>query len=454
MNRVELESIFAKEQKRIISEWQAFLKFPSISADPLYNSNCRDCAVWLVKHLQQIGFEATLLETATKPVVFAERPGQQSDKPTVLFYGHYDVQPIDPENAWETPPFAPTIRNDRLYARGAEDNKGQVFYTLKALETLIRNDALDAHVKVIIEGEEEYGSAGLTESMTGWAERLKADILMVHDTGTVRAGNPTIVMGLRGIVHLTVELEGPDHDLHSGVHGGLAPNPAQGMIQLLNGLFHADGSVAIPGFYDGVRAPTERERTLATETAFDADEYKQLVGTTPDGGKQNTPPAERVGFIPSLDINGIHSGYGGAGMKTIIPSRSIAKLSARIVPDQDPAGVLESITGHLYHHVPKGMRLTISDQGIGGPGFRLSPESSLVQRARGALETLDAGPVAFLWEGASIPIVTDLSAISGAEPLLVGFGHEEDRIHAPNESFSIDQFRSGFLYAALMLQNL
>ncbi|MBT3191396.1 MAG: M20/M25/M40 family metallo-hydrolase [Verrucomicrobia bacterium] len=453
MNITELESIFASEQKRILTEWQTFLKFPSISADPLYNSNCRDCAEWLASHLQGIGFESELLETSTKPVVFAERKGSP-DKPTVLFYGHYDVQPIDPENAWETPPFAPTLRNGRLYARGAEDNKGQVFYTLKALETLIQNDGLDAPVKVIIEGEEEYGSAALTEHLDAWADRLKADILMVHDTGTVRAGNPTIVMGLRGIVHLTVELEGPDHDLHSGVHGGLAPNPAQGMGELLSGLFNADGSVAVSGFYDGVRAPTERELTLASETPFDAEAYKHLVGTSPDGGKENTPPAERVGFLPSLDINGVHSGYGGAGMKTIIPSKAITKLSARLVPDQDPAGVLESITGHIYRNVPKGMRLTISDQGVGGPGFRLFPESPLVRKAQAALEDLNAGSVAYLWEGASIPIVTGLAATSGAEPLLVGFGHEEDRIHAPNESFSIEQFKSGYLYAALMLQSL
>jgi acetylornithine deacetylase/succinyl-diaminopimelate desuccinylase-like protein len=453
MNITELESVFERDQKSILERWKTFLKFPSISADPLYNGNCRDCAEWLVGHLDQIGFSAKLLETSTKPAVFAERQGDP-DKPTVLFYGHYDVQPIDPENAWETPPFAPALRNGRLYARGAEDNKGQIFYTLKALQTLIENDALEATVKVIIEGEEEYGSAGLHECMDRWKDLLQADILMVHDTGTVRAGNPTIVMGLRGVAHLTVELEGPDHDLHSGLHGGLAPNPAQGMAQLLSGLFNDDGSVAVPRFYDGVHPPTEHELELATEVPFDTEEYSKLVGTTPDGGKQNTDPAERVGFLPSLDINGVHSGYGGAGMKTIIPSQAVAKLSARLVPGQDPADVLDSITAHLYRHVPKGMRLVISDQGVGGPGFRLSPESPLVQKAQQALETLDAGAVAFLWEGASIPIVTGLSAVSGAEPLLVGFGHEEDRIHAPNESFSIEQFRSGFLYAALMLQSL
>jgi len=453
MDKATLESIFAQHESRIIDEWQSFLRFPSISADPLYNANCRDCADWLVNHLQHIGFSAQLLETSTKPVVFAERQGLPG-KPTVLFYGHYDVQPVDPESAWENPPFSPSLRNGRLYARGAEDNKGQVFYTLKALEALIQHDALDATVKVIIEGEEEYGSAGLAKSMADWTDRLRADVLLVHDTGTVRAGNPTIVMGLRGIAHVTVELEGPDYDLHSGVHGGLAPNPAQGLAHLLASLFSSNGRVAVPGFYKGVCEPTLLEKALAGEIPFDADEYERLVGTTADGGQQGIPPTERVGFLPSLDINGIHSGYGGAGMKTVIPARAMAKLSARLVPDQDPAAILDAINAHLYRHVPKGMRLTIADQGVGGPGFRLNPESTLVQKARRALEALGEKPVAFLWEGASIPIVSGLVAVSSAEPLLVGFGHEEDRIHAPNESFSIDQFRSGFLYAALLLQSL
>lgn len=453
MNKAALESDYARHQNRFLKEWKTFLRFPSISADPLYNNNCRECATWLAQHLEHIGFTAELLETDTKPAVFAERPGNPA-KPTVLFYGHYDVQPIDPENAWETPPFNPTLRNNRLYARGAQDNKGQVFYTLKALERLIEHDALQAPVKIILEGEEEYGSPALTDHLPDWAERLQADILMVHDTGTVRAGNPTIVMGLRGIVHMTIELEGPDHDLHSGVHGGLAPNPAQGIAQLVAGCFHQDGYVAIPRFYDDVRKPSSREHKLAATMPFDLEEYRNLVGTTPAGGARSRPPAERVGFLPSLDVNGIRSGYGGAGMKTIIPAHASAKFSARLVPDQDPQAVLDAMTAHLYHNVPHGMRLTISDAGIGGPGFRLNPDAPLLQKARAALAPLSDQPVAFLWEGASIPIVTALASASGAAPLLVGFGHESDHIHAPNESFSLNQFRNGFLYTALMLQNL
>jgi acetylornithine deacetylase/succinyl-diaminopimelate desuccinylase-like protein len=319
---------------------------------------------------------------------------------------------------------------------------------------LIAGGAELPNLKIVIEVEEECGSGGISDCLEAWRERLKADILMVHDTGTVRSGAPTITMGLRGMVHLSVELMGPDHDLHSGMHGGLAPNPAQGMAQLVAGLFNADGSVAVEGFYDGVREPTQQEKVLAAASGFDAEEYKRMVGTIPVGGQQGVPSVERVAFMPSLDINGIHSGYGGEGTKTVIPAKSIAKISVRLVPDQDPAAVLEAVAEHLRKNVPAGMRLVISDSGVGGPGFRLDAASDLVEKAREALGVLSERPVAFLWEGASIPIVSALAEASEAAPLLVGFGHEDDHIHAPNESFSIEQFKSGFIYAALILQRL
>ena len=454
MNKKTLETIFKEKQDTFIEGWKSFLEFPSISADSDYNSDCRNCAEWLSNHLMEIGFSSELLENSSpNPVVYAERQGA-AGSPTVLFYGHYDVQPVDPESAWKTPPFAPELRDGRLYARGAQDNKGQVFYTLKAIETLIANGTQLPTIKVVIEGEEECGSAGMSGSLDKWSERIQADILMVHDTGTVRSGNPTITMGLRGMAHLSIELRGPDHDLHSGMHGGLSPNPAQGMAELVAGLFNADGSVAVSGFYDKLLEPTAYEKELAAETPFDNDVYQRMVGTQPCGGQQGIPAVERVGFLPSLDINGIHSGYGGEGMKTVIPSGATAKLSMRLVPDQDPAAVLDAVSNHLYRNVPHGMRLTIADRGAGGPGFRLNPDSEPVQKARKALDELSDAPVAFLWEGASIPIVTALASSSGATPLLVGFGHEEDHIHAPNESFSIEQFKSGFMYAALLLQSL
>jgi len=454
VNIASLETEFERRREQIVQDWEAFLRFPSISADPAHHQACLDCADWVAARLRRYGFQAELAPTGTKPFVFAERAGK-AGRPTILFYGHYDVQPVDPLGSWMTPPFEPTWRGDRLFARGAQDNKGQVFYTLAAIETLIEGEALDINLKVLIEGEEECSSGGLNRVLESWRNRLQADILMVHDTCMVQSGAPTIIMGLRGIVHLSAQLSGTDHDLHSGVHGGLAPNAAQGVAQLAASLFDADGRVAVRGFYDGVIPPSPREAQLAAAVPFDADAYRRQTGTTPDGGMRTRPPYERVGFLPSLDINGIHSGYGGSGMKTIIPATAELKLTARLVPGQDPAAVLDAISAHLFRNAPVGMRLTLSDTGIGGPGFRLDPDAAAVRTAQGALGTLCPGrPVAFLWEGASIPIVARLAEVSGAKPLLVGFGLEADRIHAPDESFSLAQFKSGFLYTALFLQSV
>jgi len=341
-----------------------------------------------------------------------------------------------------------------MYARGAQDNKGQLLFFIEALDALIQNNALRATVKVILEGEEESGSKGINDLLPEWRDKLASDILMVCDTGTVRSGAPTIIMGLRGIIFLSAHLTGPDHDLHSGVHGGVAPNPAKGVAELIASLHNTDGSIAVDGFYDGVRPPSEKEQTLANEVPFDADSYCKDTGVDPVAGEGAYTPAERIGFRPTIDINGVNSGYSGDGAKTIIPSSAVVKISSRLVAGQDPSKCLEAIIEHLEKHTPPGLELEVSDTEEAGPGFRLDPDSTLVVRAKGALDQLSDQPTAFLWEGASIPVVSELAKTSGAEPLLVGFGSEEDRIHAPNESFSIEQFRNGLLYTALFLANL
>ncbi len=448
-----LESLFDDRRARFMDDLTAVLRIPSISADPNRHGDCRACAEWFVRHLAGIGFAAELLETTHRPVVYAMRPGAP-ERATVLFYGHYDVQPIDPEDQWESPPFEPTLRGDRLYARGACDNKGQVMYTLAALQTLIAEGVPLPTVKIVLEGEEECGSRGIAGAMGAWADRLRADVMLVHDTGMHRDGIPTVTMGLRGIIDVTVRLTGPEHDLHSGVHGGVCPNPAQGMAQLLATLFDADGAIAVPGFYDTVRPPTPAERVRAEAFPFDVGEYRQETGVGPTGGIRGRTPTERGSFLPSIDINGIHSGYGGAGVKTIIPATAVAKLSARVVPDQDPRACLRAIVEHLTRHVPDGLTLDIVEQGAAGPGFRLDPDSPLVRTAAAALSRLDPRGVLYRWEGASIPIVVGLAHVARATPLLVGFAVEADRIHAPNESFSLWQYRLGFLYAAMLLQDL
>ena len=454
ITQAALARVFEQHRKRYLAEWFEFLRFPTIGTDPARARDCVACAQWLARGLRRSGFEARLLETRTKPVVFGVRHGSAS-RPTVLFYGHYDVQPVDPLESWTSPPFEPALRGGRVYGRGANDNKGQTLYALKAIEALVAAAPEElGTVKIILEGEEESGSHAMQAGLARWRRLLKADVLMACDTGTVASGAPTVIMGLRGIAHLTVTLRGARQDLHSGVHGGLAPNPAIGMAHLLATLHAPDGRVAVPGFYKGVRAATALEQRLARSAPFDAALYRRQTGTSATGGEVGRSPEERVGFRPCLEINGLHSGYGGPGMKTIIPAEAMAKLSVRLVAGQDPAACLRNLCQHLKRHVPRGLVLELSEASVGGPALRVNPRSALVGQARDVLREITGQEVAFLWEGASIPILAWLSEASGAEPLLVGFGHEDDRIHAPNESFSIDQFRRGFLYAGLVLSRL
>lgn len=450
MDKQALEQMFDAESARYVEEWKALLRFPSISQDPGHAGDCRRCAEWLVEHLKSIGFQSRLIETAGHPLVFAERRGKPG-KPVILFYGHYDVQPVDPVEQWTTPPFEPDLRGGRLYARGAQDNKGQLLYALKAMDALARSDALNCTVKVLLEGEEEGGGAGTTGALPGLKNLLAADILMVCDAQAAPLGGPTLTMGLRGLASLTVTLTGPNRDLHSGSHGGRAPNPATGMARLIATLHNPDGSIAVEGLYDNVRPPTDQERKLALKSGANDDTYRRQTGVSPVAGESRFMHFERTGFRPSLDVNGIHSGYGGKGAKTIIPAKAIAKLTIRLVPDQDPAACLAAVVSHLEKHVPAGLTISITEKAAIGGALRLDVDSPVITRAARILTDLFAQETVMLWEGASVPIVAELSALSGAEPLLAGFGLEEDNMHAVNESFALSQFRRGFLYVAAFL---
>jgi acetylornithine deacetylase/succinyl-diaminopimelate desuccinylase-like protein len=448
-----LEQSFEQNWDRILANWKDVVSFASIGSNPAHADDCRHCAEWLCDKLSRMGFASEIVETTGQPMVWAERAGKPG-KPTVIVYGHYDVQPVEPLDAWTTPPFEPDFRDGRLYGRGAQDNKGQVLALLTAIESLVEADRLDATVKVIIEGEEECGSAGITDALDEWRERLKADILMVADTGTVRSGAPTITMGLRGLALVNATLRTASHDLHSGVHGGVAPNAATEAARLVATLHDDNGRIAIEGFYDGVEEPSATELELAAQTPFDEAGYRSDTGATPVAGETGFSPAERIGFRPALDVNGISSGHAGPGAKTIIPAEADLKLSARLVTGQAPQSCVDAIVRHLEAHVSEGCRLTITYQHAAGPAVRVSPDSPALKTARRALDPLSELPTAFLWEGASIPIISGLVEASGAEPLLVGFGHDDDRIHAPSESFSRAQFLNGYLYAGLFLAGL
>ena len=453
MESTDFVNYFDAELGRFIDEWKDFLSFESISTDPAYTDQCEACACWIVSHLERLGFTCSMLETEGKPVVFAELKGN-SEKPTVLFYGHYDVQPVDPVALWDSPPFEPELRNGRMYGRGAQDNKGQVFYFIKALEALLALNIQIPTIKMLIEGEEESGSEGISKKLPDWKDKIAADVLMVCDTGMIDPRVPTVTMGLRGMAACEVRVFGPLYDLHSGVFGGIVLNPLQELVRIAS-LFHdQDGKVAVPGFYDGVEAPSPELLRRASEAPLDLKRLEESVGVPFVGGEQDFGVLERRGLRPTLEINGIGGGYQGAGGKTVIPSSAFMKLSMRLVAGQDPSKVLEAVERFVRACVSDGCRVEISEKNIGGEALLLPLESQLLSTAVDSLEGVFGVKPALLWEGASIPVIPLLQRTSGATPLLIGFGLEEDAIHSPNESFSLKQLKDGFRYVSNFLRQL
>ena len=426
------------------------LKFQTVGAEKEHLRDCVQCATWLKKWLKSIGASAELLlpqsegETPSLhvPVVYGELKGQEGAT-TVLLYGHYDVQPADPIGEWETPPFEPTVKGDRIYCRGAQDDKGQFFAFLCGLrERLSSSVSSPLNIKILLDGQEESGSVGLFKLLEDkeFRKRLAADVMLVCDTSAAADLRPAIVAGLRGVNHFTVTLTAANRDLHSGEYGGIAPNAAQGMAELMASLHNADGSIAVSGFRDGIEPPTHEELEKATEGMASEAMYAKDIGTEPCGGQLGKTIVQRNCFEPTVEVNGIHSGYGGPGSKTVIPCQAIAKLSTRLVPGQNPAKAYEAVKRHLKDHCPKGMEVELSELTGEAPAFRLPLASPLFRLAADVLGEMDSRGAVFQWDGASIPVVSALREASGAAPLLVGWGQPEDRIHSPNESYSVRQF--------------
>ena len=452
-------SNFDEQRESILKEYFELLRFPTIGAEPMRLKDCVDCAMWLKKWLAPQGFAVELMQApkmlGTPPVLLAERKGTEG-APTILFYGHYDVQPPDPLEAWETPPFEPTLKdNQRVYCRGAQDDKGQFFSFLCGMRNfLISRMGTVPTIKIVLEGQEESGSTALAALAPTIKDRLRADVLLVCDTSAAAEMRPAIVAGLRGVSHFTVRLEAANYDLHSGEHGGIAPNPAQGMAELIASLHNPDGSIAVRGFCDHVVPPTDEERAAAESAAVSPEEYEKTTGVAPVGGEAGLTLTERNSFRPTIEVNGIHTGYGGPGSKTVIPAGALAKLSMRLVPDQNPDDVMAAVSRHLRQHTPRGMKLFIEDLTGEAAGFRLPLASPVFRLAASVLEELDPRGAVYQWDGASIPVVSTLKTCSGAAPLLVGFGQPEDRIHAPNESFGLNQFARAMAWAEKILAAL
>ena len=443
------------------------LRFPTVGAEKEHLRDCVQCATWLKKWLKGIGAEAELIlpscasltsggDAASPlcvPVVYAELKGQEGAT-TVLVYGHYDVQPADPLGEWTTPPFEPTVKGDRIYCRGAQDDKGQFFAFLCGLrERLSSSVSSPLNLKILLDGQEESGSVGLFKLLEDkeFRKRLSADVLLVSDTSAAADLRPAIVAGLRGVNHFTVTLTAANRDLHSGEYGGIAPNAAQGMAKLMASLHNADGSIAVSGFRDGIEPPSHEELEKATEGMANEAAYAADIGTEPCGGQCGKTVVQRNCFEPTIEVNGIHSGYGGPGSKTVIPCQAIAKLSTRLVPGQNPARTFEAIKRHLKDHCPKGMQVELSELTGDSPAFRLPLASPLFRLAADVLAEMDPRGAVFQWDGASIPVIAAIREASGAAPLLVGWGQPEDRIHSPNESYSVRQFEAAKTWAKKIL---
>ena len=439
------------------------LGFPTVAAQTEHLRDCAACATWLRKWLKSIGVDATLLTTDfNPPVVFGERVGAAGAM-TVLLYGHYDVQPPDPLDAWQTPPFEPTLKDDgRIYCRGAQDDKGQFFAFLCGLRDLLNTetqrhgDAKNINLKIVLDGQEESGSVGLFKLLEDkeFRQKLSADVLLVCDTSAAANLRPAIVAGLRGVNHFTVTLTAANRDLHSGEYGGIAPNAAQGMAELMASLHNPDGSIAVAGFRDGIEPPSHDELEKAEAGAASEEAYAKDIGTDPCGGQLGKTIVQRNSFEPTIEVNGIHSGYGGPGSKTVIPCQAIAKLSTRLVPGQSPARTYEAVKRHLKDHCPKGMQVELSELTGEAPAFRLPLGSPLFTLAEDVLSDMDSRGAVFQWDGASIPVVSAIRAASGAAPLLVGWGQPEDCIHSPNESYSVRQFQLTKTWAMKILSAL
>jgi acetylornithine deacetylase/succinyl-diaminopimelate desuccinylase-like protein len=437
-----------------LEEYYSFLRFPSVSTDDQYKEKLEQCADWLVKKLTSIGLETQLVPTKGHPIVWA-RNKHQAGRRTVLIYGHYDVQPPDPLELWDSPPFEPVLRNGYVFARGATDNKGQILsHILGIQETVEQSGDLPVNLHLVIEGEEEIGSGNLGHFLSQHRDALKSDVAVVSDTGMIARGVPTLSYGLRGVTALEIKVTGPKMDLHSGVFGGAVQNPITALAQLLATLHDREGRVAIAGFYDRVKPLEDWERDAWRKLPVDGDELiREETGVPELFGEAGYNSLERIWARPTAEINGIGGGYQGQGTKTVIASHAMAKLTFRLVPEQEGDEILKLAKTHLRKNLPTGVTMEIIT-GHSGPWYLTDPHSSLGEAAQGALrEAFDRDP-ALIREGGSIPIVSQFREILGVETLLMGLALPDCRAHSPNENFPLENFEGGIRLNKAILQEL
>ena len=434
---------------RFVEELKALLRIPSVSTAPEHREDVRRAAQFCADELRRIGMEEVeLIETTT-----AERPGghplvyaeflYSEDKPTVLCYGHYDVQPAEPLDEWKSPPFDPTERDGNIYARGAVDDKGQMWMHVKAIESLMSAGTLPVNVRVILEGEEEVGGEGIAKFVREHGDRLKADVALVSDTEMFAPDLPTLCVGLRGMIYTEIEARGAKTDLHSGIYGGAAPNPFVALAQVIAKLKDEDGKILIPHFYDKVAAPTDAELKAWKELPFDEEEYREAeIGSTELTGEPGFSALERTWARPTLDVHGMPGGFIGAGAKTVIPAKAVAKVSLRLVPDMTPAESFAQFKAYVESICPKGIQLEVRLIHSGDP-IVVSTNNSFVRAATEAMAEVFGKQTVFVRGGGSIPIVGDFVRELNTPTVMMGFGLPDDNLHAPNEKFHLANFHRG-----------
>jgi len=439
-----------------LNKLQEFLRFPSVSTQPEHASDLLSCAEWLRELLTGIGLTASVYSTPGSPVVLAATPRDPA-KRTVLIYGHYDVQPPDPIDGWTTPPFEPRITDGRIYARGAADNKGQILaHILGVAETLREKGVLPVNVIFLIEGEEEIGSPNLADFLREHREELACDLVAISDTAMAPGNKPALTYALRGIAAMELVVRGPARDLHSGLFGGAVANPVTVLARLLATLHDAKGRVLIPGFYDAVRplAPWEREAAAELEKAAGGDAaIKELAGVTDLFGEEGFSTIERIGARPTAEVNGIGGGYQGAGTKTVLPKEAFAKLTFRLVADQDPAVILAAAEEYLRKQTPPGVLLEVVT-GHSGAAYQNDPNSPDGLAARKALAGAFGAEPLLLRDGGSIPILATLKEILGVDSHLLGLANPDSRIHSPDENMLVENFLGGIRMNRILLQEL
>ena len=452
---MEYKNYIDSNKGRYLEELKEFLKIPSVSTDPNNVNDIRDCAKFVEQKLSDAGLEnVRVYETGGHPLVYGDWLHAGDDKPTILIYGHYDVQPVDPIDLWTNPPFEPTVIRNKIFARGASDDKGQVYIHIKSIESYLKTSgSLPVNVKIMVEGEEEIGSEHLDSFIIEHKEMLKCDFVVVSDTAMYQQNLPSICYGLRGLVYMEVNVTGPNRDLHSGAFGGAVDNPGNALAHIISKLKSENGKILIPGFYDDVLNLTDEERQEFAKLPFDEDKFKTEMGVDDIFGEEGYTTLERKAARPTLDVNGIWGGFQGEGAKTVLPSKAGAKISMRLVPNQDPDKIQKLFTEFVKSISPKSVKVQIKDTHNAKPA--ITPiDNDAVRAAKEALRRSYGVEPVFIREGGSIPVVNTFQELLNSPTILIGFGLNDENIHSPDEHFDLNNFYKGIESIAYYFEEL